>query len=94
MEQTVGRICAIGKAVDSSLWRLQNADSRKWNRKYNSMEVASHKLNQFVYWVVDQLMESRESTKEEMNKSAIAIGSKWNDGRCGNGGLVGYPLSS
>ena len=45
--------------------------------KYNSMEVASQKSDQLIDWVVDQLKEPNESTKEEKNESAIAIGSKW-----------------
>ena len=51
-------------------------------------------VDQLIDWVVDQLMEPKESAKERKNKSVIAIGSKRNSGRCGNGGLVGYPLSS
>ena len=86
---TVGRICAIGMAVDSMLWHLEYVNSRKWSRSRSSVEVASHKLDQLIYWVVNQLMELKESTKERGNEGAIAIGSKWNSGRCGNGGLVG-----
>ena len=39
-------------------------------------------------------MEANESIKEQKNKRAIAIGSKWNNGRCGNCGLVGYSTLS
>ena len=39
------------------------------------------------------LMESKESTKEETNKSAIAIGSSRKGGRWRNGALVRSTLS-
>ena len=52
VEQTVRRICEIGMAVDSMLWHLEYVNSRKWSRSRSSVEVASHKLDQLIYWVV------------------------------------------
>ena len=49
-------------------------------------------LNSLRDWY--NMMETKESTKEERNKGALEIGSGWRFRGWRNDGLVRYPLSS